>query len=487
MEGKMSDGLTMIEIKPPVHGHLGPGNFTISQEEDLTHPAMCSVFKKHYIDHPGHNSSLPTDLPALGPVMHRDRKFFNEMSSETSNAYEYRPTVKPVLENAQTKLSTTNFKMDKDLSKFNSFNTTSEYYFGPKVGPDFRRIQTITDHGSHVPNGDPGKAPLPKSDYRDKFVGHDTSVCKIIKAKSMHEGGPPTITGDLKYNDFTTSHSQQFPYKWQYKLDSFYPTTVTNVPNGDPEKIVLRDTTMRTSFPCIEGIDRPKPSYDRQAVSQLLLQTNFKQSDGKKTWDNYMSTANSSFQMATVPYKKSAPSIARNQSAFPRGDWGNDTERRSMTTSNLYHGNPAPGLHNTILKGADELTKSNVLFGEPRIKKPSIYYSTTTQDVFTPKSTPYTYTKNKYYLNSHVPLRYYKNEINNSTTQSDYLKPGNVDRVHPMESGEQMKKTNFFPPWRNATCFNTTHQDMYTPKTMEKFIIDSGKMQRSSVPLGPQA
>ncbi|ESP05297.1 hypothetical protein LOTGIDRAFT_227929 [Lottia gigantea] len=485
MTHKMAGGMTMMVEKPPVHGHLGPGNFTISQEDALTNPAMCSVFQKHYVSHPEFSRSQPAKPPVLGPVMHKDKNYFNELLSETYNSYEYRPGEKMVLEDVHTKLSATNFKMDRDLSKFNSFNTTSGYYFVPKITTDFERAKPIFDLESHVPNGDPGKAPAPVSDYREKFEGHDTSVVKVHKAPAMHEGGPPTIKGDPKYDDFKTSHSLQFPYKWQKRLASVYPATGTSVPNGDTEKIVLRDTTMSTSFPPVKGAEN-YASYNHQDVSHILRQTNFKQSDGRNTWNDYKSTANSDYQnKGSIKFQRAAPSFHRNHSDFPPGDRENDTERVNMTTSKYHHGNPALGLHNTIRHGADVLTKSNVLFGEPRVRNPMMYYSTTNTDEFLPKSAPYTYFKSKYYTNSSVPIKYYKNEVANTTSQTDYNTPCLVDSNGiDLEAIEKLKRSNFFPPWKGETCFNTTHQDMFTPKPMEKYVIDSGKMQKSSVPLG---
>ncbi len=66
---------------------------------------------------------------------------------------------------------------------------------------------------------------------------------------------------------------------------------------------------------------------------------------------------------------------------------------------------PARGLHNTIVSGANLRTRSNVWFGEPTLGE--MFYDTTTGKTFNPKSVPYSYHRENLMQKSVVPLNYY--------------------------------------------------------------------------------
>ena len=66
---------------------------------------------------------------------------------------------------------------------------------------------------------------------------------------------------------------------------------------------------------------------------------------------------------------------------------------------------PARGLHNTIVSGANLRTRSNVWFGEPSLGER--FYDTTTGKTFDPKSVPYSYNRDNLMKKSVVPLDYY--------------------------------------------------------------------------------
>lgn len=77
----------------------------------------------------------------------------------------------------------------------------------------------------------------------------------------------------------------------------FQPTG-TNVPSGDLQKEMGRETTMQYSFPNKTDIENYKP-YLKSEVSSKLGRTNFKQADGHSKYNDYQSTATVSYQPCT--------------------------------------------------------------------------------------------------------------------------------------------------------------------------------------------
>ena len=70
---------------------------------------------------------------------------------------------------------------------------------------------------------------------------------------------------------------------------------------------------------------------------------------------------------------------------------------------------PALGLHNKIISGANLRTKSNVQLSEPQMS--ANYYNTTMVDKFQPKSVPYTYDKTKCHKETNIPLDYFSGQL----------------------------------------------------------------------------
>ena len=163
-------------------------SFRIAQDDCMTNQRMNSIFKTDYPPYGHYGRGASAVPPPLSEVMHRDQKFFNERESETTKSFEHRYAPKPEIQGASGKLRVTNFKMDRDLNKFNTFETVHNSYFTPKMGDAYVRIKAPTTHRSHIPQGDREKEPQPLTDYRDRFQGHDTAIHKTIRAPSMHEG-----------------------------------------------------------------------------------------------------------------------------------------------------------------------------------------------------------------------------------------------------------------------------------------------------------
>ena len=94
-----------------------------------------------------------------------------------------------LFQDVANKLSVTNFKMDSDTKKIDSFHTTHNHYFKPKVEDGFAPLAQIhTTQVSSIPQGDREKAELPISDYKYKFSGIDTNKNRVLRARNMHNG-----------------------------------------------------------------------------------------------------------------------------------------------------------------------------------------------------------------------------------------------------------------------------------------------------------
>lgn len=168
---------------------LSSTNFKVAQDMTVLPGSMQSVFKKDYPSYKHYGRDAEAERPALAEVMHRDETYFREKASETTKSFEYKYAPKLVVPDVHRKLRSTNFKMDSDLSKVNSFQTMHDSYFTPKMDADYERVQPVTAlWEGHIPQGDEKKAEEPWSDYRDRYRGHDTTVHRVEKAPSMHEG-----------------------------------------------------------------------------------------------------------------------------------------------------------------------------------------------------------------------------------------------------------------------------------------------------------
>lgn len=185
----MSTEVAAPIIKPKTgQDFLESTSFRISQDDLLTNQKMNSIFKSDYPPYNHYGRDEGAKPPPLSEVMHRDQKFFNERESETTKSFEHRFAPKPEIQGASGRLRITNFKMDRDLSKFNTFETVHNSYFTPKMADNYKRVENPATHRSHIPQGDKEKEPQPLTDYRDRFQGHDTTIHKTIRAPSMHEG-----------------------------------------------------------------------------------------------------------------------------------------------------------------------------------------------------------------------------------------------------------------------------------------------------------
>lgn len=481
-----------VEVAAPItrpktgQAFLESTSFKIGQDELLTNNRMNSIFKSDFPPYGAYGRTQGAKPPPLSEVMHRDQSFFNERESETTKSFEYRHLAKPEIQGASGKLRVTNFKMDRDLNKFNVFETVHNSYFTPKMADTYNRVKAPTIRESYIPQGDKEKELMPLTDYRDRYKGHDTREHKTIRAKSMHEGGPPTIKGDGRTSNFNTTHNDTFMGEYEKPVQTLPVPPSYNVPVGDPNKVVERETTMNASFQDVSNQNQ-RQQYSVEEVSRVLNQTNFKQQDGHYKWNDYRSTALASYMPASVPVERYRPNKHRNHSDFPEGDMdpSRTNDRVSLTTNRFYHGNPPRGLHNSIVSGANLRTKSNVWFGEPPLG--GSFYNTTNAGTFAAKTVPYSYNRSSFHKDSDIPLDYYKNERNHTTSYTDYQNPRQARTAPNPVAINNISRSHIMPPLRNSGFFTTTHNDTFTPKRADKYSYDAGRLQKSSVPLGTMA
>ncbi|KAL4227714.1 hypothetical protein ACF0H5_013149 [Mactra antiquata] len=481
----MTTELAAPIIRPKTgQAFLESTSFRINQDDLLTNNRMNSIFKSDYPPYEVQGRTQGAKQPPLSEVMHRDQKFFNERESETNKSFEYRHLPKPEIQGASGKLRITNFKMDRDVSKFNSFQTVHNSYFTPKMTDTHKMYKAPTMRESFIPQGDKEKEPQPLTDYRDRYQGHDTTIHKTIRAPSMHEGGPPTIKGDGRKNTFYTTHNDTFTGEYEKPVQTLPVPPSYNVPVGDPNKVVERETTMNSSYKNVADQNQ-RVAYSIDEVSRVLNQTNFKQQDGHFKWNDYKSTATSSYPPAVIPVERFHPGKHRNHSDFPEGDMDpyRVVDRVNLTTNRFYHGNPPRGLHNSIISGANLRTKSNVWFGEPPLS--GSFYHTTHAGTFPAKVVPYSYNRQSFYKESDIPVKYYSDhEKNHTTAYTDYKDPRQVKTAPNPVALNNLMKSHILPPINDSQFFTTTHNDTFTPKKAERYSYDAGRLQKSSVPLG---
>ncbi|XP_064649535.1 stabilizer of axonemal microtubules 5-like [Lineus longissimus] len=473
------------QIQPIKSGtdFLESSTFKMCQDPNVIKPAYLSTFKRDYPPHPFGKKSAAAEPPAPAHVMHGDVRFFNRQFSETVAEFEKQPASGNILKDAHTKLNATNYKMDKDLTKFNSFHTTHSLYFPPHHLKDYSGFKKTVDKPleSFIPQGDKEKAPYPMSDYKDHYQGHDTSKVVVLKAPSMHAGGPPTITGDGRLQQFDTTHNDQFDGKWEPKVATLPAPTGTNIPQGDKEKVGTKLTTQQQSYQAndLSGAN----SYDKSLVMKKLGFTNFRLDDGHDTWNTYESTHGAAYGPMPANISRSLPAHHRNHSDLPPGDLDarRVMERVSDTTYKFHHGTH-PHLPKPVIEsGANKRTKSNVWFGEPRLAR--TFYDTTVGTEFTPADVPYKYDRSSLHAPSSIPLDYYGKELTTPTNKSDFKNPLQGKMIPNHEAVERLRRTNIHPP-TGTRIFSTEHLEQFTPKTTALEKYDAGQLQRSSVPLG---
>lgn len=170
---------------------ISSSHFTVGHDFSVIKDTMKSIFKLDFPCPAGSGKTLPSDPPVLGQVMHKDTKFFKDNTSETINSFQYRHLPKPDLQYDHDTIGQTNFKMDSDVKKIDSFKTIHRLHFPPLVDEGCAVVRPPRKgdwHPSCIPQGDPSKEHQQLSDYKEKFQGHDTSVVKVPRITSQDSG-----------------------------------------------------------------------------------------------------------------------------------------------------------------------------------------------------------------------------------------------------------------------------------------------------------
>ncbi|CAH1797265.1 unnamed protein product [Owenia fusiformis] len=476
------------KMMPPIKtgtDFLASSHFQISQEPSVTGGAFKSIFKKDYVPHPFDGRPGATKPPAPADIMHKDSGHFFDKISETKLAYEAKHLNKPELRNQHNALSKTNFKMDSDRTKFCNFDTTHDLEFPPKVGPGFQKAGPKQNPmESFIPQGDIGKAPQPISDYRDRYRGHDANENKIVKAKSDHYEGPPTVKGDNRLHHFDTTHNDIYRGQWQPKLPALPAPIGSNIPQGDMDRENVKMTEQQDSYPA-RDLSKLDP-YNKAATMGRLQRTNFRQDGGHNEWGTYQSEQKDQYRALGPNIDRNRPTQHRNHSDFPIGDYDPKrmTDQASLTTNRFYHGHIQQYGRPKIVSGANKRTSSNVWFGEPTHN--DLYYQTTMNDKYTPKyKAPYKSHRDTDHSKSSIPLDYYGNLQNTPTTWSDFPDPNQGKLIPNPEAIDNLRRSHIQPPLGGDRHFSTEHVDQFTPKKTNLYqVTDAGKLQKSSVPIG---
>ncbi|ELU02621.1 hypothetical protein CAPTEDRAFT_229112 [Capitella teleta] len=476
---KMPNAVCVVPDHQTGVDFLASSHFTISQDPTSTDQSMKSIFRKDYIpwkvEKP--HASVP---PNPSDVLLKDARYFNQRESETKNAYNYQFLEKPVLRDVSEQLRQTNFKMDKDPS-FKCFSTSHNIDYTPKElsGNSGQKPNPMK---SYIPQGDPDKALDPVSDYKDRFRGHDVCSNKVEKATGVIPGAS-TIQGDDRQRNFITSHVDAYRGNTLPKIDAVKKPTGTNIPLGDPVQVNDMTTVQQMSYQPY-GADQMNP-YNKAAVMGKLQETNYKQTDGRNKWSNYVSTMADSYRPVDGGPRQPI-TTQRNHSKIPVGDENQfrNMDRANMTSNRFHYGNPAPMVKPEIISGKDRRTESNVLFGKPELG--SEYYETTTASTFQPVSAPYTYKRSdSNNTRSAVPLKYYGDQINGTTYMGDFPNPES-GAMHINECAiDRLKNSHIKAPLGKQMEFSTEHLDQFTDKDGKgRLQVDAGRLQKSSVPLG---
>ncbi|XP_039248598.2 stabilizer of axonemal microtubules 5-like [Styela clava] len=422
------------------------------------------------------DAALPP-LPAL--FMHQDQEKINTQLSETREQFPRKKALTSTdTRDKYSALYKTNFKPNSDL-RIKTFNTTHDYYYTAKptsVPPDNTQL-AVNWTKSSFPQGDKEKADEPISTYRTGFPGHDTSKMKIERVGSQHWGNQGTIKGD-NVRRFGTTHTNTFHGLWSAPPDPVPKHFRSSVPEGDKEKVTEHSTTMRKSFTPHKTDWKSQNSGDSYAK---LYATNYKQSDGKGTFDKYQSTAKESYPPISCESQRVHRSRDRNASDIPEGDTdaNRGTERVNMTTTRRHH--PPMNVRDARrVDGSKLRTKSNVLLGESTLA--GKFYDTTCDSTYQTVNVP-RFKANTYYP-SVVPLSYYGNQREYPTTWSDFQNPRIGKMIPNPVALDNLRRTHISAPLGGQYFFSTTHDSHYTPKSIAKYKIDSGALQRTSVPIG---
>lgn len=489
----MTDLINKIPAQKTGTEFLVASHFTISHEDRWApskDPLVYkSTFKKDYPPLPlTKRERIPSPSPAT--IMHKDDRY-NDKCSMTRGHFVGKNPEKQNYANSTSTLTKTNFKMDSDR-QLKSFQTTHKEYY-PVRPLDEARNPAATGKkdwmSSYIPQGDKEKELWPHSDYRSKFLGKQLSKKDVLAPIDRNEG-PPTITGDARTHhmgQFTTTTKSEFVGRYLPKQQLLNPALRdrgSSIPQGDQEKCNYSTSTQQESFrrPTIKELS----AFDRGEAVNNLRRTTFQLGD-RRVPGHLGTTAAESYpvRIMTATDRNMSANLDMGKSSFPEGDRDplRAHERVSVTTNDIFYGKPAIGFRNKIVDGSHLRTESHVDLGAARGAQ---FYETSMKSDFTAVSAPYKKADPGMTTSSSIPLDYYKGApVTMPTSWSDFPSRAGVPKLIPNPLAvDNLKKSHIRPPIPEEREFSTTHQSTYTPKKTSRRSVNSGSLQRSSIPLG---
>lgn len=256
----------------------------------------------------------------------------------------------------------------------------------------------------------------------------------------------------------------------------------SSIPQGDQEKCNYSTSTQQESF------QRPTfkdfTTFDREEAVDKLRRSTFKLGD-RRVPGHLGTTTAESYPVRVMTDKNLSSNLDMGKSSFPEGDRDplRAHERVSVTTNDIFYGKPAVGLRNKIVDGSHLRTESHVDLGAAR---GAHFYETSMKSDFTAVTAPYKKADPGMPTSSSIPLDYYSGApITMPTSWSDFPSRAGVPKLIPNPLAvDNLKKSHIQPPIPGEREFSTTHQRTYTPKKTSRRSVDSGRLQRSSIPLG---
>eukprot|EP00794_Sanderia_malayensis_P009775 gene9775-10774_t len=463
---------------------LASSHFKIGQEPrwlaNNNPAAYRSTFKNDYPPQPLGQRHKPKLLQPAD-IMHKDETIGDNHFSVTKEHYDLKPLYKTGLGDLPYSLTATNFKMDAD-EKIKSFDTTHNTYFYEKPLKDIRDKSEMKDWTkSHIPQGDREKIKWLQSDYKSHFLPMKTEHTNPKGVGTM----PMTIKGDMRIHQdalYNTTMKDCFPSKPHRKItvDSKVRYPVSHIPQGDKDKCNYMESTQKDDY-------RPplRSESTRSESNQILdkLQsTNVQMGDARL--NSFRSTVQATYKHNAGEGRMRSAKKPINKSNLPEGDtdYFKSIERFTNTTHRSQYKKPPSEYRNPKIDGSQIRTSSNVHLGDDHRMSS---YQTTMDDNFRYQKSSFQKALGNIHTSS-IPTDFYKNLNTQPTYRSDYTRQDEVARLEPNPIAlNNLKKSSVNIKDPSFQEFTTTHKETFTPKETSRVrILQLGKLQKSSVPLG---
>ena len=466
---------TGIDFLAASHFQIGKEPQWLSRVDPL---AYKSTFQEDYPPRKSERIGL-ANIPPPAFIMHKDDKI-RVKCSITREQFIPAPSCDETYSGKS--LTKTNFKMDRD-DRIDTFLTTHDYYYRP-ISKNLQSKQLKLPWQpmkSHIPQGDKEKEYWPESDYKKNFHQKNL-ICRdeIINDTFV---GPNTIKGDQRSHEcssmFNTTSRREFPAYNGHRKAAVpdhvqYPKTL--IPCGDN---LCHESTHQVSFkgkfPSISAL------FDRNQALSELQKTTFRNGDNRL--DCFRTTADDCYRYNTPTDNSLVTKLNMGKSSFPEGDRDpiRSAQRISSTVNRSDYKPPPKDYHNHIVDGSKFDNVSTVSFGNDK----NTHYQTTMESNFPIKHGKYEKVATET-THSSIPFTHYGNLVSNSSYRIDYLPTNGVKKLSPNKVAlDNLRQSHIGDPIQGLREFSTTHSDTYTPKeTPHLMNIDTGRLQKSSIPIG---